>query len=202
VKHGRPLRRNIRYHAHQQRRNRNLSRYERHIPYPLHSAEIVTAGLPMCWAAQMSRLAADRLLAMVAGRLMAHGLEEWRRATARLTRSSFRGARRASLESILPIVVMDSGLATSSRPGMTLHVWHDLAFPRHVLPEPCMKSSPLQNERVQGMPGEGLTHGPPATRKAGGSHHRWCRSSGIPCAAVYDLYEVSPGTGLFAPVCA
>jgi len=25
---------------------------------------------------------------------------------------------------------------------------------------------------AQGMPGEGLTHGPPATKKAGGSHHR------------------------------
>jgi hypothetical protein len=23
------------------------------------------------------------------------------------------------------------------------------------------------------MPGEGLTHGPPATKKAGGSHHRF-----------------------------
>ncbi len=25
------------------------------------------------------------------------------------------------------------------------------------------------------MPGEGLTHGPPAERKAGGSHHRFSR---------------------------
>ena len=25
------------------------------------------------------------------------------------------------------------------------------------------------------MPGEGLTHGPPATKKAGGSHHRISR---------------------------
>jgi hypothetical protein len=25
---------------------------------------------------------------------------------------------------------------------------------------------------------------------------------GLPCAMVYGLYEVSPGTGLFAPVCA
>jgi hypothetical protein len=25
------------------------------------------------------------------------------------------------------------------------------------------------------MPGEGLTHGPPATKKAGGSHHRFSR---------------------------
>jgi hypothetical protein len=33
--------------------------------------------------------------------------------------SSFRGARSASPESILIIVVMDSGLAASRRPGMT-----------------------------------------------------------------------------------
>jgi hypothetical protein len=51
------------------------------------------------------------------------------------------------------------------------------------------------------MPGEGLTHGPPAEKKAGGSHHRFSRTSGIPRAIVYGLYEVSPGTGLFAPVC-
>src|SRR5689334_12232982 len=42
-------------------------------------------------------------------------------------------------------------------------------------------------ERAQGMPGEGLTHGPPATKKAGGSHHRCSRTSGIPCAAVLTL---------------
>jgi hypothetical protein len=30
----------------------------------------------------------------------------------------------------------------------------------------------LEGERAQGMPGEGLTHGPPAIRKAGGSHHK------------------------------
>jgi hypothetical protein len=50
------------------------------------------------------------------------------------------------------------------------------------------------------MPGEGLTHGPPATKKAGGSHHRISRTSGIPCAIVYSLYVISPGTGSLAPV--
>jgi hypothetical protein len=50
------------------------------------------------------------------------------------------------------------------------------------------------------MPGEGLTHGPPAEKNAGGRYHRFSRSSGIPCAVGYGLYEVSPGTGLIAPV--
>ena len=36
-------------------------------------------------------------------------------------------------------------------------------------------SMSLETQRAQGMPGEGLTHGPPATRKAGGSHHRISR---------------------------
>ena|SRR5690349_13524975 len=50
------------------------------------------------------------------------------------------------------------------------------------------------------MPGEGLTHGPPATRNAGGSHHRISRTSGIPCAVAYGLYALSLGTGLIAPL--
>jgi len=44
------------------------------------------------------------------------------------------------------------------------------------------------------------THGPPAEKKAGGSHHRYGRTTGLPCAAVYGLYVVSPGTGVLAPV--
>jgi hypothetical protein len=50
------------------------------------------------------------------------------------------------------------------------------------------------------MPGEGLTHGPPANKKAGGSHHRFSRSTGIPRAMAYGLYVISPGTGFLAPV--
>jgi hypothetical protein len=33
----------------------------------------------------------------------------------------------------------------------------------------------LEDQRAQGMPGDDLTHGPPATKKAGGSHHRFGR---------------------------
>jgi hypothetical protein len=35
--------------------------------------------------------------------------------------------------------------------------------------------APAGKERAQGMPGEGLTHGPPANQKAGGRHHRLSR---------------------------
>ncbi len=82
---------------------------------------------------------------------------------------SFRGARRASPESILPIVVMDSGLVASRRPGMTAYVLNELgrrafAFSRPDQPEFCSQFTLTQNERAQGMPGEGLTHGPPAKK--------------------------------------
>ena len=50
------------------------------------------------------------------------------------------------------------------------------------------------------MPGEGLTHGPPAAKKAGGRHHRISQTSGIPCAMALTVYVVlSPGTGLSCP---
>jgi hypothetical protein len=59
----------------------------------------------------------------------------------------------------------------------------------------------LEKRRVQGMPGAGRTHGPPATKKAGGSHHRFSRTSGIPCAMVLTVsFVLSPGTGFLAPV--
>jgi hypothetical protein len=51
------------------------------------------------------------------------------------------------------------------------------------------------------MPGEGLTHGPPAEKNAGGSHHRISRSSGIPCAMVLTLIRALLGVpGFLATV--
>jgi len=49
------------------------------------------------------------------------------------------------------------------------------------------------------MPGEGLTHGPPAERKAGGSHHRFSRSTGIPCAMGLRLIRALLGDRLDCP---
>jgi hypothetical protein len=51
------------------------------------------------------------------------------------------------------------------------------------------------------MPDAGRTHGPPATKNAGGSHHRYAEHSGIPCAMVYGLWRTLPGVpGFIAPV--
>jgi hypothetical protein len=50
------------------------------------------------------------------------------------------------------------------------------------------------------MPGDGLARGPPAKRKAGGSHHRFSRIPGIPCAMVLTgSFVLSPGTGISCP---
>ena len=49
------------------------------------------------------------------------------------------------------------------------------------------------------MPGAGLAHGPPATKKAGGSDHRFSRTSGIPCAMALRLIRDLPGDRLFCP---
>jgi len=45
------------------------------------------------------------------------------------------------------------------------------------------------------------TRGPPAEKKAGGSHHRSNRiNRPSPREMVYGLYALSPGTGFVAPV--
>jgi hypothetical protein len=56
----------------------------------------------------------------------------------------------------------------------------------------CKNHDPPER-RAQGMPGDGLTHGPPATKKAGGSHHRFSQSTGIPCTMVLTLLRTLPG---------
>ncbi len=43
------------------------------------------------------------------------------------------------------------------------------------------------------------THGPPATRKAGGSHHRSSRRPAFPARWFDGLYVISSGTGLLPP---
>jgi hypothetical protein len=55
-------------------------------------------------------------------------------------------------------------------------------------------------QRAQGRPGARRTLGPPANRKAGGSHHRFARSHpAFPAQWFYGLYALSPDTGLSCP---
>ena len=44
-------------------------------------------------------------------------------------------------------------------------------------PESCINRLPSRSKRAQGRPGAGRTHGPPANKKAGGSHHRLGRDT-------------------------
>jgi len=61
-------------------------------------------------------------------------------------------------------VSMDSGLAPKGAP------------PRHGHARVMHRSCPSEIQRAQGMPDAGRTHGPPATKNAGGSHHRFSRT--------------------------
>ncbi len=82
-----------------------------------------------------------------------------------------------------------------TQPGMNARSRGALA------PGGIRKASPSIMMRAQGMPGEGLTHGPPAAKNAGGRYHRQSRSTGIPCAAVLTLIRDLLGApGLLATV--
>jgi len=59
------------------------------------------------------------------------------------------------------------------------------------VPELCERPA-LSTKRAQGMPGEGLTHGPRAVKKHGEGTTGSAKSSGIPCAMGYGLYALSP----------
>jgi hypothetical protein len=141
---------------------------------------------------------------------------------------SFRGARRASPESITTgrcvrhasssISLqqhspgsMDSGLIASRCPGMTterVFLFLSTSQPasdvtshsRGALRPGDAIDRPFETvERAQGMPGEGLTHGPPAEKNAGGRYHRCSRSTGIPRALVLTLIRDRPGDRLDCP---
>src|SRR4051812_32938590 len=55
-----------------------------------------------------------------------------------------------------------------------------------------ISSSLASVQRAQGMPGEGLTHGPPAKKNAGGRYHRSSRQPAFPARWSSRLYAISP----------
>jgi hypothetical protein len=65
----------------------------------------------------------------------------------------------------------------------------------------CCRNRPRKSKRAQGMPGEGLTHGPRAVKKHGEGTTGSAKSSGIPCAMVLRLIRALPGApGFLATV--
>jgi hypothetical protein len=57
-------------------------------------------------------------------------------------------------------------------------------------------------KRAQGMPGDGLAHGPPANQKAGGSHHRFSQIIRHSLRDGFNAYiRALPGEpGFLAPI--
>jgi hypothetical protein len=69
-----------------------------------------------------------------------------------------------------------------------------------ILPELLPDHCPSKSKRAQGMPGEGLTRGPGASKKHGEGTTGSAESSGIPCAMVLTVsFAFSLGTGLCCP---
>jgi hypothetical protein len=67
-----------------------------------------------------------------------------------------------------------------------------------IAPESCINRLPSRSKRAQGRPGAGRTHGPPATKKAGGSHHRLGRDTRPSLRNGFNGV-LSLGTGLSCP---
>jgi hypothetical protein len=68
-------------------------------------------------------------------------------------------------------------------------------------PSGADSSAPGKSKRAQGMPGDGLTHGPPAKKKQAAVTTGQAGSTGIPCAMVLRLIRALPGVpGLIATV--
>ncbi len=56
-------------------------------------------------------------------------------------------------------------------------------------------------QRAQGMPGEGLTHGPPAEKMQAAGTTGKAEHAGIPCAMVFTLIRSLPGAPACWPPC-
>jgi hypothetical protein len=63
----------------------------------------------------------------------------------------------------------------------------------------AMPTRDPRKQRAQGMPGAGRNPWPACRQKAGGSHHRSSRTSGIPCAMGLRFIRDLPGERLFLP---
>jgi hypothetical protein len=74
------------------------------------------------------------------------------------------------------------------------------ALSRRRTPESWRKRHPPGKQEGAGNAGQWPCPWPACRKKAGGSYHRFSRSSGIPCATVLTVsFVLSPGTGLVCP---
>jgi hypothetical protein len=118
--------------------------------------------------------------------------------------SSFRDAPLgAGPESILPMVVMDSGLAAARRPGMTTEFEGKHQHSRGMICPSFASTSSLENRGSRECRALSRTRSLVCRRVEGHtsiSHHSR-RNAGIPCAMVERLLRALPGVpGLLATV--
>jgi hypothetical protein len=77
---------------------------------------------------------------------------------------------------------------------------HTFAISLRITPELMREARPSRIERARGMPGDGLTHGPPATKKQAAVTTGSAGSTGIPRAMVLTVsFVLFSGTGLSCP---
>jgi len=76
--------------------------------------------------------------------------------------------------------------------GMTAEGGHTFAFPRHHLPE-LPNIALASQERAQGMPDAGRTHGPPAIKTQAAVTTGKAETTGIPCAMVLTAHSALSG---------
>ncbi len=89
----------------------------------------------------------------------------------------------------------------SIRPGLHLEVDTSTRSRDAFTPEQCNNLALGKTKRAQGMPGDDLTHGPPAIKKQAGSHHRFSQINRHSLRDGLRLISRSPrGPGFLAPV--
>jgi hypothetical protein len=77
---------------------------------------------------------------------------------------------------------------------------HRLAFSRRRSARGMHRRGPHGMERARGMPGAGRTHGPPASKNAGGRNHRFSRDiPAFPARWLERLIRTLPGDRAFLP---
>jgi hypothetical protein len=92
-------------------------------------------------------------------------------------------------------------LTRGIRPGLHLEVDTSTRSRDAFTPEQCNNLALGKTKRAQGMPGDDLTHGPPAIKKQAGSHHRFSRINRHSLRDGLRLISRSPrGPGFLAPV--
>ena len=104
------------------------------------------------------------------------------------------GARTSTGRRSRPALRIPIRISNSGKRQARGKAGHSCVFPRQDIVRVMHLAGPSRKRRAQGMPGAGRTHGPPATKKAGGRYHRQGRSNpAFPARWCYGLLRALPG---------